>query len=1410
MKTRRILAAAACLIVIGAAVFFLTRRTRAERVTEFLASAGRFEEQNDYESAIITLRNALRLAPGNARIHAGLAQDYAMINKALSSLKHYNAALRLGRRDPQFLTDYAETCVRFNAISELAEPAAKLLEARPDDPDAHFWMARSLAANRPHEAILHVQQSLSKRPYEKAYLLHADLLAQDRNFAKAGECLQDALGKLPGKPQLMAALAAVELHLDHHDQARERIRQALAAVESANAPEKIPVLRVAGDVYGRLRMNDRSIEIFRELVGLDPENISFQMLLARRYMAAGRLEEARDLLLQTIEKDPENDDLRVSLAEVLLKSQEPRAAREHLARLSVEAASSAPALYLMGSVFMALDDPWQAEPLFKRARDAAPGMSQVQIALGICHWRLGLVRSAESEFEAALRDMPNNAGASIWLARCKLASGDLREAERLANNVLAEDENNQEARRILISCKAQGANIEELEHLMQINDHARAAASDLLIMAGVLTANGHTDRALAMLETVIAKAPDLLDAPLMKAKILEVTDKKTEAETLLRSLAAAHPQSESPAIEYARFLDRAGREDDAHSVLANLTERLPESSIARRALAEHHRHTGNLDKAAASFRVAMQLDPKNIAIRRGLVYVLLEKGDLDLAREETERAKADFGEAMTVLEFEGMLLLQQGKADQAIACFMSLIGRWPSEPRGHVLLGAAHSAKEDLAAAITALETARDLAPRDAAVRGHLRDAFLAAGLYDRAAEEARQAMALGAGTADDVHKFAISLAGSKETDTARNILEKLSAIVPEKAEYHVQLAMLLSAEGKTEQAEQEFRRALDIEKTPATLWPACGFYWHANRYKAAADLIESIAGNNPNLYHTLMARHYTVVGDPAKAEAEHMEMIRAAHADPMPLCALGDFYAAQPGRFDAAAEAYRKALELDAGLLYAHLRIALLFAKAGKLDDAEMILTPLAKKHPHNADVWARLAEVAIQRMRRTPSKAAADVALERSTRFAERFPHLAQAHHLITLARLFADPPDRRGARASLERTLAIVPGHAEALILRARLHLDDGRLPEAEEDCRKLLNEQRGNNEAMLLLGAILVRKNTPPNEYQKLTEEFPDNTAARLLLGLAICDEAPDRSARLLADVLGESPPWDLLKEYCKFLLAREQPGKAISALQTFVDRDRTSTEARRLLADAHAGAGDLAAAVREQRRAYELAGRNFGDLQRTVSVLMKARTPADALALIREHIAARPDDNAARLLLAQVLGESGGLDEAVAEAAGLVEEEPENLRAHLILATAYMLQRRFGEAVTHYETVLMRDPANRIAGNNLAFILAEHLGRPRDAERVILPAVQRFPDSASIQDTYGWTMYKVGKLNDARKALEKSLKLGPDEPATMFHLAVVCEQLKDPHRARELLRGALKLDADFENADEARRLLATLE
>ena len=207
--------------------------------------------------------------------------------------------------------------------------------------------------------------------------------------------------------------------------------------------------------------------------------------------------------------------------------------------------------------------------------------------------------------------------------------------------------------------------------------------------------------------------------------------------------------------------------------------------------------------------------------------------------------------------------------------------------------------------------------------------------------------------------------------------------------------------------------------------------------------------------------------------------------------------------------------------------------------------------------------------------------------------------------------------------------------------------------------------------------------------------------------------------------------------------------------------------------------------------------------------MNAQAEAEAVSLIKEHIANAPHDSGARLLLARVLGKFGKVDAAIAEITGILEDDPNNTEAHLTLGTAYLLKKRYDDAAEHYEAVLMREPSNYTAANNLAYILAEHLGRSEEAERIILPALERFPDSALIQDTYGWILYKIERFDEAREALQQSLKLEPDQPIVMFHLAVVCKQLEDATRARKLLRRTLELDPTFEKADDARTLLESL-
>ena len=82
MKVKKILIATACLVVIVAAAFLITRKSDADRVVELLERADQFEEQGDYDSAIIILRNALRLMPSHGAIHVRLAHDYAQIDQS--------------------------------------------------------------------------------------------------------------------------------------------------------------------------------------------------------------------------------------------------------------------------------------------------------------------------------------------------------------------------------------------------------------------------------------------------------------------------------------------------------------------------------------------------------------------------------------------------------------------------------------------------------------------------------------------------------------------------------------------------------------------------------------------------------------------------------------------------------------------------------------------------------------------------------------------------------------------------------------------------------------------------------------------------------------------------------------------------------------------------------------------------------------------------------------------------------------------------------------------------------------------------------------------------------------------------------------------------------------------------------
>ena len=98
------------------------------------------------------------------------------------------------------------------------------------------------------------------------------------------------------------------------------------------------------------------------------------------------------------------------------------------------------------------------------------------------------------------------------------------------------------------------------------------------------------------------------------------------------------------------------------------------------------------------------------------------------------------------------------------------------------------------------------------------------------------------------------------------------------------------------------------------------------------------------------------------------------------------------------------------------------------------------------------------------------------------------------------------------------------------------------------------------------------------------------------------------------------------------------------------------------------------------------------------------------------------------------------------------------------------------------------PEDAIAANAYGYFLATRTGQTREAWRYVRRAYEIQPGSAAIQDSVGWTLFKLGRIGEARSHLEEALDRMPD-PEIASHLASVLWKLGDRDAATDLLWSA---------------------
>jgi tetratricopeptide (TPR) repeat protein len=93
-------------------------------------------------------------------------------------------------------------------------------------------------------------------------------------------------------------------------------------------------------------------------------------------------------------------------------------------------------------------------------------------------------------------------------------------------------------------------------------------------------------------------------------------------------------------------------------------------------------------------------------------------------------------------------------------------------------------------------------------------------------------------------------------------------------------------------------------------------------------------------------------------------------------------------------------------------------------------------------------------------------------------------------------------------------------------------------------------------------------------------------------------------------------------------------------------------------------------------------------------------------------------------------------------------------------------------------------------NNLGYLLLEKGGDLDEAARLIEASLKQDPKNGSTLDSWGWALFKQGKLKEAEEALRKAVELRPYNPEIRKHLGEVLLKLDRREEALEQWERAL--------------------
>lgn len=696
------------------------------------------ERRENLRGAVSNYRLVAELDPAHLEARVKLAQFLLAGGEIDEAMRYAEQAVALAPADVDARTARAAAHFRRGDRQAALDDARTAVISDPDHPGANLLLLTDLAErDGPEAALAALDPLLERQPEERVLHVYRLRLLE---AAGDGEGIVSQMRRMadqfPEETGLRRSLAQLLLRLERIDEAEAQMRR--LADQTPEDPE--PTLDLARLIAAVRGAEDARAELEARTAAAATEALAmtFRLAMVDLAMADGGVDAARAALQRAIAASADvatADRGRVRLAEIEVargsKEEASRLVEDVLARdennvgaLTVRAALRIDALELDDAVLdlrRALNESPQNPRLLQLEAqaheldgNAALAGERLAAAARLSEFspeaagryaaflrRQGQLSAAETALEESSRRNPSNVAILTALAQVRLERGDADGAEAVSARLRALENGGVVADRVSAAVLAQTGALAESADVLERVVMADEGEVALPALISTYVRSGETAQAQAVLDDILARDPDDVQAQALRAELEVLADDVPAAERRLTALverAADNPSAYLPLVRlYAAQGRRALAEETAQAGIAVGDPGDEGVAGLRLAVAGMMERRGDFDAAIDQYAAVYEQRPGATIVANNLASLLAEH-------------RADDPEAMAFAERVARRL-----RDSDIPHFLDTYG-WIAFLRG------------DLSTALSSLVRAADALPDNALVQYHAGRALAEAG----------------------------------------------------------------------------------------------------------------------------------------------------------------------------------------------------------------------------------------------------------------------------------------------------------------------------------------------------------------------------------------------------------------------------------------------------------------------------------------------------------------------------------------------------------------------------------------------------------------------------------------------------------------------------------------------------------